>query len=114
MVSEGDLLLLMFHQGGGRARLYVCAGRSGQRRFAGPEAAERLLAAWSPGCYPLSGLVAAGIPAGPCASYPGDDTWTDTPFATGSSWLATPQDITIRSSARGYRSPCATLGLFGT
>src|SRR5215471_906695 len=35
MVAEDDALLLMFHQGGGRARVYVALGRSGQRRFAG-------------------------------------------------------------------------------
>ena len=102
MVSEGDLLLLMFHQGGGRARLYVCLGRSGQRRFAGADAAERLLAAWSPGCYPLSGLVAAGIPAGPCATYPGDDTWTDTPFADG---------VVLVGDAAGYNDPIVGQGL---
>jgi len=68
MVSDGDLFLLMFHQGAGRARLYICAGRSGQRRFAGPGAIARFLAAWEPCCYPLSELVAAGRPAGPCAT----------------------------------------------
>ena len=47
-------------------------------------AAARFLAAWgNPDCYPLSSLVAAGTPAGPCATYPGDDTWTDTPFSAG-------------------------------
>ena len=102
MVSEGDLLLLMFHQGGGRARLYVCLGRSGQRRFAGAEAAERFLTAWEPGCYPLSGLVAAGIPAGPCATYPGDDTWTDTPFADG---------VVLVGDAAGYNDPIVGQGL---
>jgi 2-polyprenyl-6-methoxyphenol hydroxylase-like FAD-dependent oxidoreductase len=102
MVGEGDLLLLMFHQGGGRARLYVCAGRSGQRRFAGPDAAARFMAAWKPGCYPLSGLVAAGIPAGPCATYPGDDTWTDTPFADG---------VVLVGDAAGHNDPIVGQGL---
>ena len=54
MVMEGDQVLLMFHQGRGRARLYVGLGRSGQRRFAGPDAAAQFLAAWQPGCYPPS------------------------------------------------------------
>jgi 2-polyprenyl-6-methoxyphenol hydroxylase-like FAD-dependent oxidoreductase len=102
VVGEGDLLLLMFHQGGGRARLYVCVGRSGQRRFAGPDAAARFLAAWKPGCYPLSGLVAAGIPAGPCATYPGDDTWTDTPFADG---------VVLVGDAAGHNDPIVGQGL---
>jgi menaquinone-9 beta-reductase len=102
MVSEGDLLLLMFHQGGGRARLYVGLGRSGQRRFAGPGAASQFLAAWKPGCYPLSELVAAAIPAGPCVTYPGDDTWTDTPFADG---------VVLVGDAAGHNDPIVGQGL---
>jgi 2-polyprenyl-6-methoxyphenol hydroxylase-like FAD-dependent oxidoreductase len=102
MVGEGDLLSLILHQGGGRARVYVVAGRSGQRRFAGPDAAARFLAAWKPGCYPLSGLVAAGIPAGPCATYPGDDTWTDTPFADG---------VVLVGDAAGHNDPIVGQGL---
>ena len=113
MVCEGDGLLFMFHQGGGRARLYVCQGRSGQRRFAGPDGAAQFLAAWKPGCYPLSELVAEGIPAGPCATYPGDDTWTDTPFADGVVLVGDAAGTTIRSPARGCRSLCVTRGLSG-
>jgi menaquinone-9 beta-reductase len=102
MVGEGDQLLLMFHQGGGRARLYVCLGRAGQRRFAGHDAAAQFLAAWNPACYPLSGLVAAGIPAGPCATYPGDDTWTDTPFADA---------VVLVGDAAGHNDPIVGQGL---
>jgi menaquinone-9 beta-reductase len=102
MVGEGDHMLLMFHQGGGRARLYVALGRSGQRRFAGPDSAARFLAAWKPGCYPLSGVVAAGNPAGPCVTYPGDDTWTDTPFADG---------VVLVGDAAGHNDPIVGQGL---
>ena len=102
LVGEGDLYLLIFHQGGGRARLYVALGRSGQRRFAGPDAAAQFLAAWKPGCYPLAELVAAGIPAGPCATYPGDDTWTDTPFADG---------VVLVGDAAGHNDPIIGQGL---
>ena len=102
MVGEGDQLLLMFHQGGGRARLYVCAGRSGQRLFAGHDGAARLLAAWKPACYPQSGLVQAGIPAGPCATYPGDDTWTDAPFADA---------VVLVGDAAGHNDPIVGQGL---
>ena len=102
MVGAGDMLLLMFHQGGGRARLYLCPGRSGQHRFAGPDAAARFLAAWNPGCYPMSGLVAAATPAGPCVTYPGDDTWTDTPFADG---------VVLIGDAAGHNDPIVGQGL---
>jgi 2-polyprenyl-6-methoxyphenol hydroxylase-like FAD-dependent oxidoreductase len=102
MIGDGDELLLMFHQGGGRARLYVVVGRSGQRRFAGPDGAAQFLAAWRPGCYPLSELVAAGRPAGPCATYPGDDTWTDTPFA---------DRVVLIGDAAGHNDPIVGQGL---
>jgi 2-polyprenyl-6-methoxyphenol hydroxylase-like FAD-dependent oxidoreductase len=102
MVGDGDLQLLLFNQGGGRARLYVCLGRSGQRRFAGPDGTARFLAAWTPGCYPLAAQVAAGVPAGPCATYPGDDTWTDTPFADG---------VVLVGDAAGHNDPIVGQGL---
>jgi menaquinone-9 beta-reductase len=102
MIGDGNELLLMFHQGGGRARLYVIVGRSGQRRFAGPDGAEHFMAAWRPGCYPLSELVAAGSPAGPCATYPGDDTWTDTPFA---------DRVVLIGDAAGHNDPIVGQGL---
>ena len=102
LVGDSDQMLLMFHQGGGRARLYVCTGRSGQRRFATPDGAAQFLAAWTAGCYPLSNLVAAGIPAGPCATYPGDDTWTDTPFADG---------VVLVGDAAGHNDPITGQGL---
>ncbi len=102
MIGDGDELMLMFHQGGGRARLYVAVGRSGQRRFAGPDAAAQFMAAWRPGCYPLSELVSAGTPAGPCATYPGDDTWTDTPFA---------DRVVLIGDAAGHNDPIVGQGL---
>jgi 2-polyprenyl-6-methoxyphenol hydroxylase-like FAD-dependent oxidoreductase len=102
MVVEGDLLMLMFHQGGGRARLYLCPGVSGQHRFAGPDGARRFLASWRPECYQFSGLVASAVPAGPCATYPGDDTWTSTPFADG---------VVLIGDAAGYNDPVIGQGL---
>jgi 2-polyprenyl-6-methoxyphenol hydroxylase-like FAD-dependent oxidoreductase len=82
--------------------LYVALGRSGQRRFAGPDGAAQFLAAWKPGRYPLSDLVAEGIPAGPCATYPGDDTWTDAPFADG---------VVLAGDAAGHNDPIVGQGL---
>jgi 2-polyprenyl-6-methoxyphenol hydroxylase-like FAD-dependent oxidoreductase len=102
VVSDGELYLLMFHQGAGRARLYICPGRSRQRSFAGPDAAQLFLAAWNPGCYPLSGLVPSAVPAGPCATYPGDDTWTETPFA---------DRVVLIGDAAGHNDPIIGQGL---
>jgi 2-polyprenyl-6-methoxyphenol hydroxylase-like FAD-dependent oxidoreductase len=102
LVSEGDLFMLMFHQGGGRARLYICPGLSGRHRFAGHESSQRFLEAWNPSCYPLSGIVAEAVSAGPCATYPGDDTWTAAPFADG---------VVLVGDAAGHNDPVVGQGL---
>jgi 2-polyprenyl-6-methoxyphenol hydroxylase-like FAD-dependent oxidoreductase len=102
MVSEGDLFMLMFHQGAGRARLYICSGLSGQHRFAGHEGTERFLEAWNPRCYQFSEIVGKALPAGPCATYPGDDTWTATPFAQG---------VVLVGDAAGHNDPVVGQGL---
>jgi 2-polyprenyl-6-methoxyphenol hydroxylase-like FAD-dependent oxidoreductase len=61
------------------------------------------MAAWTPGsCYPLAQLVAGGTPAGPCATYPGDDTWTETPFADG---------VVLVGDAAGHNDPIVGQGL---
>jgi 2-polyprenyl-6-methoxyphenol hydroxylase-like FAD-dependent oxidoreductase len=102
VVSEGDLFILMFHQGSGRARLYLCPGVSGRHRFSGPEGTKQFLAAWNPACYPFSQVVSTAVPAGPCATYPGDDTWTATPFAQG---------VVLIGDAAGYNDPIIGQGL---
>ncbi len=48
LASEGDLFFVMFHQGGGRARVYLVPGLSGQHRFSGPQGTERFLALFLP------------------------------------------------------------------
>src|SRR5439155_19213368 len=35
VAGEGDVFFLVFHQGRGRARAYLCVGASGQHRFSG-------------------------------------------------------------------------------
>jgi len=102
LVGEGDLFTLMFHQGGGRARLYLCGGRSMQHRFAGQDSASKFMAAWNPSCYPFAEHVTKATPAGPCATYPGDDTWTDAPFAPG---------VVLIGDAAGYNDPIIGQGL---
>jgi 2-polyprenyl-6-methoxyphenol hydroxylase-like FAD-dependent oxidoreductase len=106
--GEGDLLFLLFHQGHGRARAYLCSGLSGQHRFFGPEGTQRFLAACNMSCYPWGPSVAKAIPAGPCATYPGDDTWTDTPFTDG---------VVLIGDAAGHNDPIIGQGcqsLFAT
>jgi 2-polyprenyl-6-methoxyphenol hydroxylase-like FAD-dependent oxidoreductase len=100
--SDGDRYFLMFHQGGGRARLYLCSGLSGQHRFSGADAPQQFLAAGRLSCLPWAEQVVAARPAGPCATYPGDDTWTAAPYAEG---------IVLVGDAAGHNDPIIGQGL---
>jgi menaquinone-9 beta-reductase len=102
MVGEGDLFFILFHQGGARARSYIVTGLSGKERFSGAGSMERYLDAIRFSCYPFSDHVASGTPAGPCATYAGDDTWTSTPFADG---------VVLIGDAAGYNDPIIGEGL---
>jgi menaquinone-9 beta-reductase len=102
MASEGDVFFLVFHQGGGRARVYLCTGLSGQHRFSGRTGTERFLAACNVSCYPWKEQIMAATPAGPCATYAGDDTWTAAPFADG---------VVLIGDAAGYNDPIIGQGL---
>ncbi|HEY6319679.1 MAG TPA: FAD-dependent monooxygenase [Acidimicrobiia bacterium] len=102
LASEGDLFFLLFQQGGGRARVYIVAGLSGQHRFSGTHGTEQFLAACTQSGYPWGEQVAAAVPAGPCATYPGDDTWTDSPYVDG---------VVLIGDAAGHNDPIIGQGL---
>jgi 2-polyprenyl-6-methoxyphenol hydroxylase-like FAD-dependent oxidoreductase len=102
VAGEGDVFFLVFHQGGGRARVYLCTGLSGQHRFSGRAGTEAFLAACDISCYPWSDQVVGATPGGPCATYPGDDTWTDEPYADG---------VVLVGDAAGHNDPIIGQGL---
>jgi 2-polyprenyl-6-methoxyphenol hydroxylase-like FAD-dependent oxidoreductase len=102
VIAGGDVFFVLFHQGGGRARAYLCPGLSGQHRFAGRHGTESFLAACAQTSYTYGEQVAAGTPAGPCATYPGDDTWTDAPYAEG---------VVLVGDAAGHNDPIIGQGL---
>jgi menaquinone-9 beta-reductase len=102
VVGERDVFFVLFHQGGGRARAYLIPGLSGQHRFSGREGTERFLAACAFESYPCSDRLVAATPAGPCATYPGDDTWTDSPFVDG---------VVLIGDAAGHNDPVVGQGL---
>ena len=77
-------------------------GRSGQHRFSGRTGTERFLEACDLSTYPWSEQVVAATPAGPCATYPGDDTWTDTPYVEG---------VVLVGDAAGHNDPIIGQGL---
>jgi menaquinone-9 beta-reductase len=102
LIGEGDRFFLLFHQGHGRARAYVCTGISGRHRFAGPDGAARFLEACALSSYPWSEQVVAATPAGPCATYPGDDTWCADPYVDGA---------VLIGDAAGHNDPIIGQGL---
>jgi len=102
LCGEGDRFFVMFHQGGGRARAYVCPGLSGQHRFAGPNGTQEFLAACNMKCYPWGEQVANATPVGPLATYPGDDTWTPSPYVDG---------VVLIGDAAGHNDPVIGQGL---
>jgi 2-polyprenyl-6-methoxyphenol hydroxylase-like FAD-dependent oxidoreductase len=102
LAADSDGMFVMFHQGGGRARVYIIPGLSGQHRFAGAKGVERFLEACAASSYSWAEQVAQGTPAGPVATYPGDDTWTDAPYVDG---------VVLIGDAAGHNDPIIGQGL---
>jgi menaquinone-9 beta-reductase len=100
--GEGDLFIAGFHQGDGRARVYLFPGESQADRYVGAGNVEKFLAECAFDCLPFGKRLAAGRPAGPLATYPGDDTWIDRPYADGAVLIA---------DAGGYSNPIIGQGL---
>jgi menaquinone-9 beta-reductase len=103
VVTEGDDFRLLFHQGGGRARSYIAMGLSGQHRFAGRDGAASFLEAWAGAeSFPWAEQVRQARPAGPCATYAGDDSWTAAPYVDG---------VVLVGDSAGYNDPIIGQGL---
>jgi 2-polyprenyl-6-methoxyphenol hydroxylase-like FAD-dependent oxidoreductase len=100
--TEGDISFLAFPQGGGRVRLYAGYAREQAGRFSGGEGAARFLEACVLACIPESEAFREAEPAGPCRSYPNQDTWTDVPSAEG---------VVLVGDAAGYNDPISGQGL---
>ncbi|MBW3547734.1 MAG: FAD-dependent monooxygenase [Actinobacteria bacterium] len=75
--TEGDLYLLAFPRPGGRLRLYLLWSATEKRRFTGPERQIEFLSACRFRSLPYGDAIAAARPAGPCSSYPMNDSWCD-------------------------------------
>ncbi len=75
--AEGDVHFLVFPQGRGRVRLYLGYPSDQPRRLTGPEAPRAFLDAFRLNSLQDSEHISNARPAGPCSSYPNEDTWTD-------------------------------------
>lgn len=102
IAGEGDLFMAAFHQGGGRARVYLVPGVSQADRYVGAGNVEKFLADCAFECLPFGKRLSEGRPAGPLATYPGDDTWIERPYGEGAVLVA---------DAGGYSNPIIGQGL---
>jgi 2-polyprenyl-6-methoxyphenol hydroxylase-like FAD-dependent oxidoreductase len=100
--TEGDLLYLVFPRAAGRVRLYLLHDIAQKGRFTGPDRHNEFLAAYQFRCIPGSEMFGAARAAGPCAFYPMNDSWTETPYVPGAVLLG---------DAAGWNDPIIGQGL---
>ncbi len=100
--TEGDLLYLIFPRAAGRVRLYLLHDIAQKGRFTGPDRHNEFLTAYQFRCIPGSEMFGAARPAGPCAFYPMNDSWTETPYAPG---------VVLLGDAAGWNDPIIGQGL---
>lgn len=100
--TEDDKLFLAFPRPGGIARLYQLYDAADKKRFTGPTRAADFLSAFRLRCVTGSERLADGTPAGPCSSYPMNDTWCDTPYVEG---------VVLVGDAAGWNDPIIGQGL---
>jgi 2-polyprenyl-6-methoxyphenol hydroxylase-like FAD-dependent oxidoreductase len=101
--TYGDVLFYITPRQNGRTRLYLCWRKDDPGRFAGPHGATRFLDCFgSLRCLPDPEMFRQGVPAGPCASHPFAETWTDRPYVPG---------VVLVGDAAGYNDPIIGQGL---
>jgi 2-polyprenyl-6-methoxyphenol hydroxylase-like FAD-dependent oxidoreductase len=102
IARESDLMFYSFPQQDGQSRLYFSFPTDQQTRFAGSEGPERFLHASRLGC--LDGVADwwAARPAGPCGTFPGEDSRTQYPIREG---------VVLIGDAAGYENPLQGQGL---
>jgi 2-polyprenyl-6-methoxyphenol hydroxylase-like FAD-dependent oxidoreductase len=100
--TEGDLVFFVAPQSAGCARVYLMYPVEQRRRFAGPTGWRAFLDSFPLPCMPASEGIRRATPAGPCATYPMHDTWTDRPLGEG---------LALIGDAAGYSDPHIGQGL---
>ena len=100
--TESDAVFFLLPQRASRARLYLMYPVEQRRRIAGPTGAQAFLESFHLDCVPGSEYIAQAKPAGPCASFPMNDSWTEGPVAEG---------LALIGDAAGYSDPHLGQGL---
>jgi len=101
--TEGDLHFFIFPRPRGRVRLYLLHDIAQKGRFVGPQGPAQFLKAYQQfRCIPNSDAFGSARPAGPCAFYPMNDSWTEIPYAPGA---------VLVGDAAGWSDPILGQGL---
>ena len=100
--TSGNVHYLVFPRPNGLARLYLGRSRDDRDATSGGDKAEQFLEPFRRGCFPGSEAFGDATPAGPCAYFPGTDTWTDHPMAMG---------VVLIGDAAGWSDPILGQGL---
>jgi 2-polyprenyl-6-methoxyphenol hydroxylase-like FAD-dependent oxidoreductase len=100
--TEDDRVFFILPQGGTRARIYLMWSSNQMQRFAGKNAARSFLDNLALACVPGSESFTLCTAAGPCAVFPMNDTWTDSPARQG---------VALIGDAAGYSDPHIGQGL---
>jgi 2-polyprenyl-6-methoxyphenol hydroxylase-like FAD-dependent oxidoreductase len=100
---EGDLQFYVFHQGGGRIRLYTCHANEQAARWAGRRGPQHLIQAFTQlQSIPATLGLGEATAAGPCGTFSGEQTWCEEPYADG---------VVLLGDAGGYDDPVDGQGL---
>jgi 2-polyprenyl-6-methoxyphenol hydroxylase-like FAD-dependent oxidoreductase len=83
-------------------RLYLGYASEQAQRFAGARGPQAFLEAFRLACLPWSEHIADARPAGPCNSFPNEDTWTDAVYRPG---------LVLIGDAAGSNDPIIGQGL---
>jgi 2-polyprenyl-6-methoxyphenol hydroxylase-like FAD-dependent oxidoreductase len=86
----------------GYIRLYVGRRTTDTERINGPQRVSQFLEAYRTQALPCGDALADATPAGPCATFPLTDAWTDTPVVPG---------IALIGDAAGWSNPVGAQGL---
>ena len=100
--TEHDRMFYAFPQSASRSRLYLGVRAEERQRLSGADRVATLLEGFQISCLPSNVDIASAVPVGPCAAYPMQDTWTDTPCADG---------VVLVGDAAGYSDPVIGQGL---